>query len=190
MGNCNSCPSLLFLFLFFFLLLLFLICPYFFHERNVCNPCGSTPFSLHRCFVVRHRGRTDRLNLGAGGGEEKGRRGEGAFECYYACHYADCEHEVEMVESGYRLVLVCILFIIFPKKKKKLFLIISSPSLLLFPSHNKDLFYLLFRLPPSPLSPLCLRLLNGLSITFLPLNLSLFIILHMSIRGLIYNRWE
>ena len=36
----------------------------------------------------------------------KGRRGEGAFGCFYACHYADCDHEIEVVESGYRVVVV------------------------------------------------------------------------------------
>ena len=65
------------------------------------------------CFVVTHQGKKERLYMGESGGEEKGRRGEGAFGCYYACYYADCDHEVEEVETGYRLVLVCQLIVLF-----------------------------------------------------------------------------
>ena len=32
--------------------------------------------------------------------------GEAAFASHYMCHYADCEHEVREVSSGYRLALV------------------------------------------------------------------------------------
>jgi len=32
-----------------------------------------------------------------------------AFQCYYAAHYADCEHEIEPIQSGHRLALVYLL---------------------------------------------------------------------------------
>ena len=95
---------------------------------------------------MKHAGRDDRLYLGEGGkgGKGKGRKGKGrkgggAYGCYYVCHYADCEHEVESVTSGSRLVLVCFLFskqthfvlTLFFSKQKKTDLL---PLLLCFPT--------------------------------------------------------
>ena len=97
---------------------------------------------------MQHAGQTDRLYLGEEGGEGKGREGEGAYRCFYACHYADCEHEVELVKSGYRLVLVCFLFL-----KENLFI-----SYLFFSPTNSDLLPLLLCFPTPSLYSLPLWL--------------------------------
>jgi hypothetical protein len=49
-------------------------------------------------FVVSHGGETKKFTLGSGGAASYG--------CHFVTHYADCEHEIQPVESGYRLALV------------------------------------------------------------------------------------
>lgn len=49
-------------------------------------------------FVVSHGGKSDTFTMGVGDGA--------ASECHYVCHYADCEHEINKIESGYRLAIV------------------------------------------------------------------------------------
>jgi hypothetical protein len=49
-------------------------------------------------FVVSHGGETKEFTLGSGG--------DASYCCHFVTHYADCEHEIQPVESGYRLALV------------------------------------------------------------------------------------
>ena len=48
--------------------------------------------------IVSHAGDTKSFFLGAGK--------DAAYGCHFAAHYADCEHEITKVESGYRLALI------------------------------------------------------------------------------------
>jgi hypothetical protein len=49
-------------------------------------------------FIVTHGGESKKFELGSGG--------DAACGCHFVAHYADCEHEIHKVESGFRLVLV------------------------------------------------------------------------------------
>ncbi|HEY2412127.1 MAG TPA: 2OG-Fe(II) oxygenase [Pirellulaceae bacterium] len=59
----------------------------------VCLPSRHTGDAL----IVRHDGQTRRIDFGSK---------EGQFKTQYAAFYADCEHEIEPVESGYRICLI------------------------------------------------------------------------------------
>ncbi|KAL6061599.1 Fe2OG dioxygenase domain-containing protein [Balamuthia mandrillaris] len=49
--------------------------------------------------IVRHGGSSHKYDFGES-------TGKAAFQCHYAAHYADVEHEVEPVTSGHRLAVV------------------------------------------------------------------------------------
>jgi hypothetical protein len=59
----------------------------------VCLPSRHAGGAL----IVRHDGQTKRVDFGAK---------ENQFKTQYAAFYADCEHEIEPVESGYRICLI------------------------------------------------------------------------------------
>ncbi|HUE71554.1 MAG TPA: 2OG-Fe(II) oxygenase [Pirellulaceae bacterium] len=59
----------------------------------VCLPSRHAGGTL----VVRHEGQTKRIDFGGK---------EGEFKTQYAAFYADCDHEIEPVTSGYRVCLV------------------------------------------------------------------------------------
>ena len=59
----------------------------------VCLPSRHAGGAL----IVRHDGQTKRIDFGAK---------ENQFKTQYAAFYADCEHEIEPVESGYRICLI------------------------------------------------------------------------------------
>jgi hypothetical protein len=50
-------------------------------------------------FVVFHGSESDKFEMGSGD--------DASYGCHFVAHYADCEHEIHTVESGFRLVLVC-----------------------------------------------------------------------------------
>ncbi|MGE3806546.1 MAG: 2OG-Fe(II) oxygenase [Gemmataceae bacterium] len=66
--------------------------PSMFATLVVCLPSRHDGGTL----VVRHDGRTQRIDFG-------GKKAE--FETQYAAFYADCEHEITPVKSGYRIAL-------------------------------------------------------------------------------------
>ncbi|GHP04084.1 hypothetical protein PPROV_000283800 [Pycnococcus provasolii] len=49
-------------------------------------------------FEVNHAGKEKVYTMGAGD--------EAAYGCHFVAHYADCDHEIKPVETGYRLALV------------------------------------------------------------------------------------
>jgi hypothetical protein len=59
----------------------------------MCLPSRHTGGAL----IVRHDGQTRRIDFGSK---------EGQFKTQYAAFYADCEHQIEPVESGYRICLI------------------------------------------------------------------------------------
>lgn len=49
-------------------------------------------------FIVSHGNMVDTYSLGSGK--------EALYGCQFVAHYADCEHEIQPIKSGYRLALV------------------------------------------------------------------------------------
>jgi hypothetical protein len=49
-------------------------------------------------FVVSHGSESNKFELGSGG--------DASYGCHFVAHYADCEHGIHKVESGFRLALV------------------------------------------------------------------------------------